>query len=303
LPETTFRGDLKAMTDTTQGADALDENALFTEAVEADTLAKFENPPALSPEKPVPAAPEAKTELKPEAKVEAKDDAPVPPGRLREEADARRRAERERDDLRAQMALLARQAPPQQQAGKQPAGIDLFENPSGFVQQELKPYLEQIQSSFQNQREAMSLDFALQRHGEEKVGSARQALEQGMSRGDPQAWGTYQRAMGSHDPYGVIVKWHQDGETLRSVGTDLDAYRKRILEEALADPEYRARAIEAAKSQAAATGQHVARPAAVVKPVVASPSLGNIGAGGGDAQVVEPSDADLFRAATQAKRR
>ncbi|UEM17038.1 hypothetical protein J4G43_024110 [Bradyrhizobium barranii subsp. barranii] len=290
------------MTDVTQGADALDENALFNAAVEAETLDKFENPPPVKePDKPAALAPDGKTEPKPELKPEAKtdDNAPVPPGRLREEAEARRRAERERDDLRAQMQLLARQAPPQQQR-EQPKGIDLFENPSGFVQQELKPYLENIHTQFQMQREAMSLDFALQRHGEEKVGSARQALEQGMQRGDPHAWSTYQRAMGSHDPYGVIVKWHQDGETLRNIGGDLDGYRKRILEEALADPEYRARVIEAAKGQAAATGQHVARP---VKPAVASPSLGNIGAGGGDAQTVEPSDAELFRAATQAKRR
>ncbi|MET4628437.1 hypothetical protein ABIB83_005470 [Bradyrhizobium sp. I1.8.5] len=290
------------MTDTTQGADALDENALFNAAVAAETLDKFENPPTVKePDKPVALAPDGKTEPKPELKPEAKTDdtAPVPPGRLREEAEARRRAERERDDLRAQMQLLARQAPPQQQR-ELPKGIDLFENPSGFVQQELKPYLENIHTQFQMQREAMSLDFALQRHGEEKVGFARQALEQGMQRGDPHAWSTYQRAMGSHDPYGVIVKWHQDGETLRNIGGDLDGYRKRILEEALADPEYRARVIEAAKGQAAANGQHVARP---VKPAVASPSLGNIGAGGGDAQVVEPSDAELFRAATQAKRR
>ncbi|WP_210161910.1 hypothetical protein, partial [Bradyrhizobium japonicum] len=135
MPETTFRGDHKAMTDVTQGADALDENALFNAAVEAETLDKFENPPPVKePDKPAALAPDGKTEPKPELKPEAKtdDNAPVPPGRLREEAEARRRAERERDDLRAQMQLLARQAPPQQQR-EQPKGIDLFENPSGFV--------------------------------------------------------------------------------------------------------------------------------------------------------------------------
>lgn len=279
------------MTDTTQGADAPSENALFNEAVQTDTLAKFENPPVV-PEKP--AVTEPKPEPKPDVKTEPKDDSgPVPAGRLREEAEARRRAERERDDLRAQMALLARPQPQQQPKGQ---GVDLFENPSGFVQQEIRPYLEQMSQSIQMQREAMSLDFALQRHGNEMVGNARQALEMGMQRGDPQAWGTYQRAMQSHDPYGVIVRWHQDGETLRSIGGDLDGYRKRILEEALADPTYRARVIEAAKGQAT----HVARP---VKSQVASPSLGNIGAGGGEAQIVEPSDADLFRQATSARRR
>ena len=280
------------MTDTTQGADAPSENALFNEAVEADTLTKFENPPPVEPEKPAPPVAEKTDPPKPIAD----DNAPVPPGRLREEAEARRRAERERDELRA---MLAARVPQQQPQQRQPDRPDIFENPSGFVQEELKPYLEHIQTEFQTQREAMSLDFALQRHGGDRVSAARQNLEQGMQRGDPDAWSTYNRAMRSHDPYGVIVKWHGDGETLRSIGGDLDGYRKRILEEAMADPEYRAKVIEAAKGQAAAHGTHVTRP---VK-VTSSPSLGNIGAGGGDTQVIEPSDEALFRQATSAKRR
>lgn len=285
------------MTDVTQGADAPDDNALFNDAVNAATLEKFENPPALNePAGQTEPKAEPKTDTKTEPKLD--DTAPIPPGRLREESDARRRAERERDDLRAQMALLARQAP-QQQTTQQPGKIDLFENPSGFVQQELRPYLEQISSDFQMQREAMSLDFALQRHGNEKVGSARQALEQGMARGDQNAWSTYQRAMQSHDPYGVIVRWHNEGETLRTIGGDLDGYKKRILDDAMNDPEFRKRVIDAAKSQAQANGNSVARPVTVAS----SPSLGNIGAGGGEAQIAEPSDADLFRQATSARRR
>ncbi|WP_445215470.1 hypothetical protein ACKWRH_23610 [Bradyrhizobium sp. Pa8] len=269
---------------------------MFNDAVSTATLEKFENPPVVT-EPPAPTPPAGETP-KPEARTEPKLDETIPSGRLREESEARRRAERERDDLRAQMAMLARQQPPQQGQQQTPK-IDLFENPSGFVQQELRPYLEQISSDFQMQREAMSLDFALQRHGNEKVGAARQALEHGMARNDPNAWATYNRAMGSHDPYGVIVRWHNDGETLRSIGGDLDGYKKRVLEEALSDPDYRKRVIEAAKGQAMATGNSVARPVTVAS----SPSLGNIGAGGGEAQIAEPSDADLFRQATSARRR
>jgi hypothetical protein len=100
------------MTDVTQGADAPDDTALFNEAVTAttDTLAKFENPPVApkveEPPKPAPAE-------KPDATSKPDDSAPVPPGRLREEAELRRRAERERDDLRAQ--LIASRPQPQQQ--------------------------------------------------------------------------------------------------------------------------------------------------------------------------------------------
>jgi hypothetical protein len=146
----------------------------------------------------------------------------------------------------------------------------------------------------------MSLNFALDKHGEDTVSAARQQLEQGMQRGDPNAWGVYNRAMQSHDPYGVIVRAHREGETLRTIGGDLEGYRKRILEEALGDPEYRKRVIESAKGQASAAGNNVHRPPTSV---ASSPSLGNVGAAGGDTQVIEPSDQDLFRAATSARRR
>lgn len=282
------------MTDITQGADAPNENALFNEATSTDTLKDFENvkPVAPAPDKPEAAKPTDAP--KPDAKPE--DNAPVPAGRLREESEARRRAERERDELRAQ---VARQQPPPQQPP--PKGVDLFDNPQGFVQQELKPFIQQIQSDLQQQRENMSLDWAVQRHGAEKVDVAYQALKAGMVRGDPEVKAAYERIMTSHDPYGHIVRWHQQAEAMRTIGGDLDGYRKRILEEALQDPDYRQRVFDAAKGQAATAGSHVARP---VKPSVASsPSLGNIGAGGGDQQVIEPSDDELFRAATQAKRR
>jgi hypothetical protein len=281
------------MSDTTQGADAPSDSTLFQEAVEkTTTLEKFENPePPKEPDKP--AAPvEPKPADKPADKVEP--EAHVPAGRLREESEARRRAERERDEL------LARFRPQQQPPEKK----DLFTDPSAFVREEVAPYLEQIVAQQQRDREAFSADWAIRNFGEPVVTAARQSLEQGMSRGDQNAWAVYQRAMRSHDPYGVITRWHQERETLNSIGGDLDGYRKRVLEEALSDPEYRKRVIEAAKGHAQANGASVARPAQVTSPKAPNvPSLSNIGAGGGDEQQQEPDDMTLFRAATSAKRR
>lgn len=287
------------MTDITQGADAPDDNALFNDATSTTTLEKFENPelPVETPvEKPVekPVETSAEKPVQKPGEPPEPNDALIPAQRLREATEERRRVERERDELRARLDAVR---PPQQL----PPAVDLFENPSGFVQQELKPFFEQMRADFQTQREAMSLDWAMRNHGQEQVDAAYQAIRDGMSRGDQNAWGTYNRAMGSHDPYGVIVGWHKDGEALRSIGGDINAYRTRILDEAIKDPEYQKRVFEAAKGQALATQNNVARP---VKPLVASsPSLGNFGAGGGNTQVVEPTDDELFRAATTAKRR
>jgi hypothetical protein len=286
------------LSDITQGADAPDENALFQQAVEADapTLEKFENPP-LPPDEPEP-KPADKPAPPPAPPVEPQPDAPVPAGRLREESEARRRAERERDELL--MRISQQQRPPP----SQPQRKDMFEDPSAFVQQEVAPYLEQIVAQQQRDREAYSADWAVRSFGEDKVTAGRQALEQGMQRGDQAAWATYQRAMQSHDPYGVITRWHMERETLNSIGGDLESYKQRLRDEFLNDPEFRKQVFEAAKGQAAGTGMSVARPAQVTQPKAPTvPSLSNIGAGGGDEQMQEPSDMQLFRTAVSAKRR
>src|SRR5262252_5144958 len=103
------------MTDTTQGAlDAPDDTALFQEATSTPTLKQFEDAVLPVPKEETPPAPaDGKTEPKPTDKTEPKDET-IPPGRLREESEARRRAERERDDLRARLdAAFQRQPPPQ----------------------------------------------------------------------------------------------------------------------------------------------------------------------------------------------
>jgi hypothetical protein len=279
------------MTDVTQG----DDQSLFSDAT-TTTLEKFENAePLPPPPEPKPPAEPKAGEPKPGEPPKPEADAPVPAGRLREEAEARRKVERERDDLMRQLAAV-RQPPAQQ---PQPRPPDVFENPSGFVQSEVKPFFESMRQEMQMQREAFSQQMAVTSHGGEKVAAARQALELGMSRGDQDAWGTYQRAMQSAHPYDVITRWHLNNETMREVGGDLAAYKKRIRDEAMADPEYQRQVIEASKGNA----QHVLRPV-TSSSVPKIPSLGNVGAGsGGEADLQEPSDEQLFRAATSAKRR
>ncbi len=283
------------MTDTTQGQDLPDDNALFQDAT-TETLEKFENPelPLDVPEQPKPTVAEPPASKPAEQAEPPKDEAHIPAWRLREESEARRQAERRYEEL------LARQ-PPQQA----PQGPDIFDNPSEFVsqvaKQQFQPYLEQIRADLQMQREGMSLDWALRSHGNEKVAAARQALEQGLQQGDSYAKNAYQQAMSSHDPYGVIVRWHNERQVVQSTGGDLNAYRQRILDEALRDPEYQRKVIETARGQAQSSGRMVERPAR--SPVASSPSLGDVGAGGATDVSVEPSDEQLFRAATTAKRR
>src|SRR4051794_30599071 len=99
------------MTDITQGADAPDDAALFHEATsDSTTLAEFENPkldpPTDKPGNKPADKPADKTADKPADKTQ--DDPPIPAGRLREESEGRRRAERERDELATRLAALSR---------------------------------------------------------------------------------------------------------------------------------------------------------------------------------------------------
>ncbi|MBO0717566.1 MAG: hypothetical protein J2P55_09585 [Rhizobiales bacterium] len=275
------------MSDTTQGQDA----TLFEQAT--GDLDSFENPQLPEPRE-APKAPENQNQQnQPDNQTP---DAAVPSGRFREESEARRRAEREAQDLRARLA--AYEVQPRQQPQQQPK-LDVFDNPQGFVQQEIKPFFEQMRAEMQMTREAMSADNAVRVYGEPNVSAARAALEQGMARHDPNAWATYNRAMTSHDPYGVITRWHMDRETLQQIGGDLASYKTKILEEAMKDPEFQRKVIEATRSSAPQVNRPITQSS-----VPNLPSLSDIGAAGGDEQAQDNvSDEALFRQAVSAKRR
>jgi len=108
--------------------------------------------------------------------------------------------------------------------------------------------------------------------------------------------------MGSHDPFGVITRWFVDRQTLNTIGGDLEAYKKSILEQAMRDPEYQRQVFNAARG--GATTQ-INRPVQQVSQAATSlpPSLSEIGAAGGDELIQDASDEALFRAAVTAKRR
>lgn len=248
-----------------------DDAALFNEAVSS-----VEQPSEPEPPKPQePPAPEPA----------------VPAGRLREEADARRAAERERDDLRRRLdEHYARQQP----KTEPPKRSDLFEAPSAFVQEEVKPLLDPVQQQIGAIREHYSLQNALARHGDDKVSAARKALESAMGARDSDAWATYNRAMASIDPYGEIMRWHTGKEVISTVGTDLNAYRQKLLDEAIKDPEFQKRVFEAARGQAASNGSAVNRPV-----VPKLPSIGKVGAAAPSTDDDNMSDEELFHAATR----
>ena len=283
------------------------EGELFREALDSPTLKDFENFKAPIEE---PVKPESQTERQRDdqgrfRKQEAPQEQPearIPSGRLREESEARRRAEQEISELRARIAAYEvnrsqPQAPPKK--------IDIFDDPAAFVRQEMTPYLQQMEERHRLTLERQSTENAQRFYGAETVDSAYNALRSGMGNSDPQAWAVYHSAMGSHDPYGVITRWFVDRQTIGEIGGDLQAYKQRIREEALKDPEFQRQVFQVARGQAMT---QINRPVPTVQqttPPSSSfpPSVSEIGATGGEDFINEASDQALFRAAVSAKRR
>jgi len=284
------------------------EGELFREALDTPTLKDFENPKI--PIEP----PQQKTEAESPSRQrddqgrfqkaekgseDAQPEGNIPPFRLREESEARRRAEQELSELRAQIAAFKvsqqQQQPPQKK-------LDIFDDPSAFVRQEMQPVLEQLRAEHRLNLERQSTENAQRFYGHETVDSAYNTMAMGMRNSDPQAWAIYHSAMGSHDPFGVITRWFVDRQTLNTIGGDLEAYKKSILEQAMRDPEYQRQVFSAARG--GATTQ-INRPVQQVSQSATSlpPSLSEIGAAGGDELIQDASDEALFRAAVTAKRR
>jgi hypothetical protein len=146
-------------------------------------------------------------------------------------------AERERDEFRRALEQIQRQ---QQQAQAKPAEVpDVFADPDAYTRH--------IQETVQRTTTEMRLEFDMQmaevRHPDvfpkaydafiQAVGNPRQP--------NPQL---YHEIMGARSPGQAIVDWFRRDAVLREVGTDPAAYRQKLQNELLEDPNFIAQVIE-----------------------------------------------------------
>lgn len=253
----------------------------------------------------VEAAPAVETEV--EAPAEKTVEAPepqarehnVPSWRVKEEADKRREAEDRASklDREHQEAMRRLKAYEEAEQKKEPETFD-WTNPDGFVQKQVETVQQAMERQVQQMNERNSLRWAVKDHGQEKVAAARKDFDSALSSRDPQAVHAYQQAMQSDDPYAVILGWHQQSTTLKEIGGDLNGYRQRIMDEALKDPAFLQKALEATRSQATpvfdASGHKPNTPKTI-------PSLSRQTAAAGNDE--EPEDAvEVFTNAIRGKR-
>jgi chorismate mutase len=237
-------------------------------------------------------APKAEPEPQPAPQAQAepvKEEHVLPSWRAREIAEERRaaveraeRAEREAAQIRERLAALERQNQPK------PEPVDIFADPNAWAQQQLSPLEQRMQSLTMNLTLRASRAENVAIHGRETVNAAEKAIEEAMRTGDPEIPGLKAKMLASDDPVGVAVDWHKSRSLLKETGGDLNAYRQRILDEAMKDPAFQAKVIEATRAQA---GGGQAQPQTITR---LPPSLNKIGSAANEAADNDMSDGALF---------
>jgi hypothetical protein len=260
----------------------LSEDSLFDNAIDPPAA---EPAPTAAPE-PVekPQVEQAKPE--PEAKPLAADDKPkvdddahmVPSWRLKEITEERRAAQAERDAFKQQRDQLAfeqqefrRRLAQLEKPPEQPTEPDPLLNP-----REYREFMERrFEERLVNERREMSLQSAKRTYKEEFD----QAYEAAQKFVDPALRARMQH---SSDPGETLIGWFRELKIRAEVGNDPAAYRKKVGDEMLKDPEFRKRAMEAWRTEAQGN-QHSERP-------MLAPSLNGISR---SAAALRASQADL----------
>ena len=142
------------------------------------------------------------------------------------------------------------------------------------------------------QREQTSRALAAMKHGEDKVNEAFEDMKARIQAGDQSAQFDYQRVMAQPNQYDALVQLHQQRKALSEIGNDPNAYREKLLAEALNDQAFLAKALEAAKAKASSNPSVVSFTAPKSKGL---PSISNVGAAGSvGGNTADISDDDMF---------
>jgi len=156
----------------------------------------------------------------------------------------------ERDKRRALEARLAKFEEEERSRKTQEQPPDPFSNPGAFADQRIQAALAPVLQPLYQHMAQTNRQLAIAQYGQEAVDAAMQTFDGEWSQGRMDRAENF-RVMSQPNPFAAAVKWHKDRLALAEVGDDPVAYRKRLLEEALNDPEFLGRAIEVARTQGA----------------------------------------------------
>lgn len=217
-----------------------DDQALFDQA-EADeaTDTPVAEEAEVEQEQPEPVTAEADTAEKPAVD----DNAPqVPSWRVREINEEKRQLAAENERIKAELAqarALSSQQQPKEQQPEKPSKVDPLLDPDGYAKQ----VREEIRNELLAERREESLQNAAEKYGDE-FKAAYAAAQQNI---DP---GLRARMQAARNPGETLIAWHRENQQRAEIGNDLTAYKQRLREEALKDPEFRKAAMAAWQEEA-----------------------------------------------------
>lgn len=178
----------------------------------------------------------------------------VPSWRLREVNEAREAAERRAQETEARARAYERELEEmrRQFMAQQPKAepVDFFADPDAALKNRLDPFEQRVQAIERNANLRASRAENIAIHGRDTVTEMEKAVEQAMRSGHPELPALRMQMLQSEDPVGVAMQWYQRDKLLKETGGDLSSYKNKMLDEALKDPAFLAKAIEAAKQQA-----------------------------------------------------
>jgi len=241
--------------------------------------------PKVAAEEPAPVAEQPKAETEREQGI--------PSWRLKEEAEARRQAEAEREEYKrrawqheqemAQMrAQLERLTSPKQEP------IDPYSDLNGAIRQSIDPFESRFQSFETKMMMRASRAEAVVDYGKDAVKDMEAAIEREMQSRNPEMQTLSLRMRASDHPIGEAMKWYQNHKLVQETGGDINAFKAKLLD----DPEFLGKALEAAQAKARGnqtTTNKIQLPPSLNK---ATSSLSN------EAVDNDMSDAGLYRYAT-----
>jgi hypothetical protein len=209
---------------------------------------------------------EAPVEAAPVAEPEKREDHRIPLTELLNEREKRQAEQRRAETLMRELESLRQQLQPP--AAPPP---DQFQDPEGYNahwEQRFQMLQQQHQQSIRQVIAENSLARADDKYGE----LFRNGYEAVMTRaqeGDPTV---AKMVANSPNPGEAIVQWYKREETLKAVGDDPKAYANKVLEEALSNPEFLAKALEKAKGVASQQPSHIQLPPSLNKAAAAQRS-------------------------------
>lgn len=230
----------------------------------------------------------------PGAAGQSAEEAHVPSWRmreLREERDAAmRRAQEVEEHFRRQIDELQQRIPAKPQEPTK--SIYEVDDADAFIAERARTAVDPVMNHVTQLREFYSQRDAVREHGAEKVKAAYDWIAEGVRTRDPDAAMVYQRAMQSMDPYGDIVRAHQQRTVYQQIGNDPNAWFEKQLEERMKDPTFAGSVltkIQGTAAQANGSGKPIVRlPPSLNKATSASPM---------DDDGEDDSDAGLLRSA------